>query len=178
MKTKEFIRSTMLQQRAAFDESSRFNANRLICRQLTELIAFNKFKTVHAFIPMGKEVDITPVIQFCLESRIKVVCPKTLKKPELKHLTLTSLEDIELGVFGTQYPGGENEFSGTIDVIIVPGLAFDHEGGRLGYGGGYYDHFLSANPDALKVGVAYDFQLIDYVPTQCHDVRIDKVIVG
>ena len=78
----------------------------------------------------------------------------------------------------TEYPGGENEFSGTIDVIIVPGLAFDHEGGRLGYGGGYYDHFLSANPDALKVGVAYDFQLIDYVPTQCHDVRIDKVIVG
>lgn len=77
---------------------------------------------------------------------------------------------------------GEVRISGevpieSLDAVIVPGVAFDHSGGRLGYGGGYYDRFLpKLRPDTVKIGVAYELQLIKQIPVEEHDVHLDRIV--
>lgn len=66
-----------------------------------------------------------------------------------------------------------------IDLIILPGVAFDKSGGRLGYGGGYYDKYLNSCPqDICKVALCYDFQIVENVPVEEHDVKANDVIIG
>jgi 5-formyltetrahydrofolate cyclo-ligase len=104
-----------------------------------------------------------------------VVTTKTLPKSTLQHLVLTDLDDLENGVFGTKHPRNAVEWKESYDLIIVPGLAFDSHGHRLGYGGGYYDAFLPRHPNTLKVGVGFPFQLVESVPVEDFDEKVDLV---
>jgi 5-formyltetrahydrofolate cyclo-ligase len=94
----------------------------------------------------------------------------------LENRILTSLQDLETGIKGTQHPALPNIYNGNYDLIIVPGLAFDAQRYRLGYGGGYYDNFLVAQPKAFKVGIFYPFQQVAAVPKEAHDVCLDSII--
>src|SRR5690606_13105140 len=104
--------------------------------------------------------------------------PKSLPKRQLVHLRLRSLDDLEPGIFGTQHPKGDEAYSGPFDLIIVPCLACDRNGFRLGYGGGYYDTFLSQYPDAFTVGIIYPFQRFDVLPVEAHDIPLRKVLIA
>jgi 5-formyltetrahydrofolate cyclo-ligase len=128
------------------------------------------------YLPMGSEINIKPFIQHLLNQNIKVVSPKTLKNRELQHLELSSLEELENGIFGTMHPTNSTEYKGNYDLVIVPGLAFDSGNYRLGYGGGYYDKFLEQHPAAFKIGICYPFQKMASVPKEAHDVCLDKVL--
>ncbi len=150
--------------------------NEKIVAELLELIATIKPKAVHSYLPMGSEVDIWPVIEYLLQAEVTVVTPKSLPKRKLEHLVLKSTNELEEGIFGTRHPAGSQVFDGRYDLIIVPGLAFDHHGNRLGYGAGYYDNFLKDHPEAYKVGVAYPFQVLEKIPVDAHDVRLDEII--
>ena len=147
-----------------------------ICNKLEALIDKINAKVVHAYLPMGKEIDITPLLKNLLDKNIIVVSPKTLKNRKLQNLVLNSLEEIEEGVFGTTHPTNSVEYTGAFDLIIVPGLAFDDKKYRLGYGAGYYDNFLVNHPNTLKVGVFYPFQQVIKVPIEPHDVKLDETI--
>ena len=149
-----------------------------VCIKLRDLGKKLKPKVVHAFIPFGSEIDIWPIVKEWKEKGTTIVCPKTLKRRELQHLVLQDSEDLETGRFGTQYPSGGEVYSGPIDLILVPGLAFDGAGGRLGYGAGYYDTFLQNHPEAFKAGVCFRGQLVDEVPMEEHDIYLDQIIVG
>ena len=149
-----------------------------VCNALESLTNELDPKVIHTYISFGSEVDLWPMIHKWLEEERKVVCPRTLKDRKLQHLVLTDINALETGRFGTQHPSGDNEFSGEMDLIIIPGLAFDREGGRLGYGAGYYDTFLEECPDAMKVGVCFEEQLCETVPMEPHDVRLDRIISG
>ena len=63
-----------------------------------------------------------------------------------------------------------------IDVVIIPGSVFDERGGRFGYGGGYYDRFLEKIPKAIRIGLAFDFQIVKEVPLQSHDEILDYIV--
>ena len=79
--------------------------------------------------------------------------------------------------FGIGEPTGpEWTDLGAVELIVVPGVAFDSEGNRMGRGRGFYDRLLKSTPRAAKVGVAYDFQMLDHIATEPHDVRMDRVI--
>lgn len=166
----------MFEKRASMHEAEKAKLDAALCQQLKEIIVERKAGVVHSYLPMGDEPDLYPLIEDLLEIGVKVICPKTLKKPKLEHRHLTSLSDLEEGVYGTKYPKG-GVYTGNIDLVIVPGLAFDKSGGRLGYGGGYYDTFL-ANANAYKVAACYPFQIVDNVPMEDWDVRVDEVVVG
>ena len=147
-----------------------------ICQQVWDLIAERKIKVLHSYLTMGSEVNVLPLLQRALDEQITVVVPKTLKKRQLQNLVLTDLKQMEPGVFGTYHPKNAEEYTGEYDLIIVAGLAFDPRGYRVGYGGGYYDTFLANQPNALKLGVCFPFQMLDEVPVEAHDIRLDKVI--
>lgn len=162
--------------RASIDSAKKNEYDTLICNRLEVLIQESNSKVIHAYLPMGSEIDISPLISKLLKNNIKVVAPKTLKNRKLQNLVLDSLEDLEEGVFGTFHPANSVEYSGNFDFIIVPGLAFDNNNFRLGYGGGYYDNFLINHPRAYKVGIFYPNQKVDKVPLEPHDVKLDEIV--
>ncbi|MDF0706645.1 5-formyltetrahydrofolate cyclo-ligase [Flagellimonas okinawensis] len=170
------IRNQMLQQRERMPRSKKIIYDKWVCERLWEAVKAHQVKTLHTYLPMGSEIDITPFIEKCLEKDLVVVVPKTLSKRRFENLILTSLCDLESGVFGTRYPSGNHIFQGTYDMIVVPGLACDGEGYRLGYGGGYYDTFLANQMKAFKIGIFYPFQKKENLPKEAHDIRLDKVV--
>jgi len=149
-----------------------------ICKELINLFiqSDNKYQTVHCFLPMLSEVNINSLIEWLLQNKIKVIAPKTLPKRKLENRILTSLNEVENGVFGTTHPTSNKEYTGQIDLCIIPGAAFDKSLSRLGYGGGYYDTFLANYPNAEKVAVCFKEQFVESVPTESHDVKMDKVV--
>jgi len=174
---KKELRREMLTKREAYSLEKKKEYDSWLCNVLGELVDQNDFRTIHCYIPMGSEIDIIPWIEKLLASGRLVVTPKTLRNRKLQHLVLESLDQLEEGLFKTWHPSGENEYSGTYDLIIVPGLAFDKSHYRLGYGGGYYDGFLSENSRAYKLGIFYPFQEVPQVPLESHDIKLDRILV-
>lgn len=105
-----------------------------------------------------------------------------LPRVEGEHLifhAVPALERLTTGRFGIREPDPDaavQVLPDEGDTILVPGLAFDRRGGRLGRGGGFYDRFLERWPNAFRVGVAFSSQLIESVPCEAHDVRVDAVV--
>lgn len=176
LQQKQLLREAMLEQRRNLSKADKAAFEQSVCEQLIALIKEKQMKVVHSFLPMGKEINHTAVIEYCLENGITIVTTKTLPKSTLQHLVLTDLNDLENGVFGTKYPRNAKEWTGSYDLIIVPGLAFDSDGNRLGYGGGYYDAFVPHHPNALKVAIAFPFQLVDVVPVEDYDQKVNLVV--
>lgn len=174
---KKQLRKTMLAQRASLSALFKEKYDQWICELLWELVQENDFKTIHCYLPIGTEINITPFIEKVLSANLTVVTPKTLPQRRLQHLILKSLDEIEEGLYKTRHPADSEEFKGVYDLIIVPGLAFDKNNYRIGYGGGYYDNFMIHYPEALKVGVFYPFQEVEKVPVEAQDLRLDEVLV-
>lgn len=173
---KQALRKKMLLQRSKLVTQDKKVYDNLICKNLQELIIQKKCTVVHAFLPMGSEININPLLAWMLQEQITVVTPKTLKNRQLQHLVLNSLEELESGVFGTSHPANSVEYTGDYDLIIVPGLAFDENKYRLGYGGGYYDTFLAEHSNAFTVGIGYPFQQLKEIPKEAHDACLDLVV--
>lgn len=176
MEDKRTLRKEMIKTRAEVDPGSKQAMDRLLSQSLTDLIQEHQPDVVHTYLPMSDEINFLPVIEEMLELGIRVVAPKTLKGGRLENLLLSSLHELEDGVFGTRHPAGNKLYTGPYDIIIVPGLAFDHHGNRLGYGGGYYDRFLPTHPEAYKIALCYAFQLVEELPLEPHDVQLDAVL--
>lgn len=174
---KKELRQEMKTRRAAIPATLKAEYDQWICQALWRMIDHHQFHTIHLHLPMGTEINIFPLIEQLLSHGLTLVAPKALPEGKFQNLVLHALDKVEKGRFGTTYPGGEEEYTGTYDLIIVPGLAFDRLGYRLGYGGGYYDNFMIHHPGARKVGVAYPFQQVETVPTEPHDIRLDEVLI-
>ncbi|MEZ4990455.1 MAG: 5-formyltetrahydrofolate cyclo-ligase [Saprospiraceae bacterium] len=176
MDEKRLLRKKMIDLRDAMVPETRRHMDRLLCQSLRELILERRPKIVHTYLPMPMEIDFLPVIHQMLEEHIRVVVPKTLRGGQLEHLILETPDQLEDGIFGTRHPMAGVPYEGPYDLIIVPGLAFDFHGNRLGYGGGYYDRFLPAHPEAYKTALCYSFQLMNNLPVEPHDIPLDSVL--
>jgi 5-formyltetrahydrofolate cyclo-ligase len=174
---KKLLRTEMFALRNSLDDQVKKTYDTWICEELTQQLLLRKCTTVHAYIPMRSEIDIRPLLANLLQSGVTVVCPKTLPKRKLENRILISLEELEIGIMGTQHPREATLYEGEYDCIIVPGLAIDSERYRLGYGGGYYDTFLSSQPNAFTIGIYYPFQQVQKVPTEPHDLPLQSVLL-
>lgn len=174
---KKELRDKMLQQRANISSKTLIDDSQSICNQLFQIVQNKDIQRIHTYLPMRNEIDVFPLLDQLLHLEKEIFAPKTLKQRQLEHYRYSGRKHLEKGLFKTFHPIGNTPYTGTFDLIIVPGLAFSKSGKRLGYGGGYYDNFLSQHPDALKIGVAYAFQLLKDIPTEPHDAILDKIIV-
>ena len=144
---------------------------------LFSLDCFKSADTVCTFISAFKEPDTVEIIKRLLGDGKKVVVPVTDTNNTTLILSyIENMADLKKGAFGileptTVKPARESD----IDAVLVPGLAFDKNGGRMGFGKGYYDRFLEKT-DAVKIALCYDFQLSDQIPTEPHDVPMDIII--
>lgn len=174
---KNTIRKEMLFQRSNLDTKFKTNYDSEITDNLLSIIEDKKWTRVHVYISMNDELSTLHLIQKLLEKSILVVCPKTLSNRQLEHRVLQDIQSIEIGIKGTRYPKEPLVYDGDYDLIVVPGLAFDKNNYRIGYGAGYYDEFLKSQPNAYKIALAYPFQLVNRVPIEHHDQPIDEVLV-
>lgn len=166
----------MSEKRRLYPLDQRSNDARIICNYLEEILIDKRVKTLHSYLPIKSEPDVTPFLKSCLDRNLVVVTSKTLENRQLSHWIVSDLDELETGIFGTPFPKNSSPYFGNYDLIIVPGLAFDLQGNRIGYGVGHYDVFLRKHPEAHKVGVGYNFQILENVPADIHDVRLDQII--
>ncbi len=133
---------------------------------------FQQAKAIGAYMPLPDEVDVTPLFQ-CLEQRVFI--PAFDEKTGSYRMAQYT-QELKKGKFGIPEP--EHPVwagPGELDLILVPGVAFDRAGNRLGRGGGFYDRLLPQYR-ALRIGICFAFQCLDAVPTTRHDVRMDRVV--
>jgi 5-formyltetrahydrofolate cyclo-ligase len=153
-------------------------------KKLFSLEEFKKAKCVMFYVSKDYEVDTHKMIDESIAMGKKVVVPITLK--EEKTLKPSELKDREKelikGHYGVHQPREKHirpVSPEKVELMIVPGIAFDKSGHRLGHGEGYYDRFLEKVPsDVFTVGLAFDFQVVDELPRQDTDIPVDKVIIS
>lgn len=138
---------------------------------------------VHSFIgALPGEIETRGLVRHLLDRGKQVVCPRVVGgSRDLDHRRIESLDDLVQSALGLWEPrlGCPEVDVATLDVVLVPGLAFDRRGGRLGMGGGYYDRFLAASRargSAVTIGLCFANQLVEAVPQGPGDVRLDWVI--
>ncbi|MDR6878760.1 5-formyltetrahydrofolate cyclo-ligase [Bacillus sp. 3255] len=141
--------------------------------------------TIMTYMPFRSEPDVAPLMEWCWQQGIRVLVPKVVVDTKTMNLHIIhTYDDLESGAWGIREPRSdvpvEDDLS-TISMIVVPGLAFDMDFGRLGYGGGFYDRFMQLfAARGLKrpfaVAAAFDKQLIPAVPSSWHDFRVDGIV--
>ncbi len=129
-------------------------------------------KRAFVYLSFSSEAPTDKLIESLIEQGWQVYCPRIADK---KMLAVEYGEDFALSSFGAREPIGEG-YDGEMDVAIVPILAVDEQGRRLGYGGGYYDRYLGEHPETLRLAYGFDFQILRQVPTEEHDIKMDAVV--
>ena len=152
--------------------------SRLACERLLAYERLSNASTVMMYYPLSDEVDVTPVIEQLAENGKTVVLPQVTGEATMVLRRYTGKADLQEGAFGIMEPCGEifSDYE-TIDVAIIPGMAFDRRGNRLGRGKGYYDRFLPLLPARVyKIGICFPFQLLDDIPMEEHDIKMDTIL--
>ncbi|MBE7045621.1 MAG: 5-formyltetrahydrofolate cyclo-ligase [Ruminococcaceae bacterium] len=174
---KQQIRAECKMKRKALLPEAVSKNSEAICTQILTLPAWKNAKTVLGYSPIQNEVDTKKLLMLAIETGKRCALPITdIEANDLQVVQLTDDSDMQTGAFGisepkAQIPVPEEE----IDVILVPGIAFDKKGGRIGFGKGYYDRLLSRTK-AVKIGLCHAVQLVEDTFCEPHDVRMDYVI--
>ncbi|MBI4447383.1 5-formyltetrahydrofolate cyclo-ligase [Candidatus Woesearchaeota archaeon] len=176
MVSKKQLRKKMLKKRNDLTLGEVEEKSRRIKKNLFTLEEFASAGKVAFYASFNNEVATYEMINDSLPNK-KVALPKV--EPARKALEMhyiTSLDNLKNGVYGISEPIKGNKANlEEIDVIIVPGIAFDLDCNRLGYGKGYYDKLLQ-NFKGVKIGLAYEFQLVEKIPTKKFDIPLDFII--
>ena len=173
-RAKQRIRERLIQKRRMLAAEERCSLSESILSQLEKMTVFREAKTVLLYYPKNNEVDVLPL--FKRYKRDKTLLLPVTHRDRMTAHPYEGNDKMHRGKFGIPEPTTP-EFQGKIDVIIVPAVAFDRAGNRLGRGGGYYDRFLKKQPHATLIGVGYDFQLVDEVPVRKHDQKVHRIIL-
>jgi 5-formyltetrahydrofolate cyclo-ligase len=148
-------------------------------------LASRPVPTVFSYMPFRSEPDITPFMEWCWKEGIRVLLPRVIKETRSFVLhAVNGYEDIEGNTWGIREPKADLPVVDkilSISMVLVPGLAFDKELGRLGYGGGFYDRFMQLYSSRglerpYSVAAAFDLQVVPQVPVSWHDFRLDGLI--
>lgn len=173
---KESIRTSMLEKRKAMKDSEVFECSEKIQDFLMGHQIFSGSISVLAYLAFKNEVLVSKVIEKCREQKKEIAIPGF--SDERKLVALKHHGDFIEGPYGIRQPLFSPQKVvpvSEIKLVIVPGVAFDMKGNRLGWGKGYYDRLLESSK-AIKVGFAYEFQVVNELPTDTHDVKMDYII--
>ena len=168
----------MRERKRAVPFEEKVRRSEAVMRQVEQLPEFLKARVVLLYWSMADEVQTHDFVE-------RWYSEKTLLLPcvDGDDLRLRQYTGPECMVAGEQFGIGEPTADtpewtdlGAVEMIVVPGVAFDRKNNRMGRGRGFYDRLLKSTPNAVKVGVAYDFQIMDEIPVEAFDVPMDRVI--
>lgn len=174
---KENWREVFRSRRSRVFPKRRRAASRRIVNRLLETQEFRRAETVLLYAPVRKEIDVLGLMG-ADESR-QFLFPRVDGRELVLHRVDRPELELERGKFGIKAPvSGRTPVvePERVDLSVIPGLVYDHGGYRIGYGGGFYDRLLSRSGNCRSFGVAYTFQVVDYLPRADHDVAMDRVV--
>lgn len=179
IESKNLIRSRIKKLRQNLNNDDKILKSNIIFDKLYNLEVFKNSDIIMCYKSFQNEVETIQIINYCLNRNKTIVLP-SLNNSRIVPIKLKDIMNMTIGGYGIHEPlfnVDDIVEPKQIQLIIVPGIAFDIEGNRIGFGKGYYDTFLqSLNGDTCKIGLAYDFQLVENVPFEMHDVKMDIII--
>ena len=175
---KQEIRKTLLRKRNKLPKSWVISQSKKIHQRLAVTKEFQKAETIMFYITKDNEVETKSMVELALRLR-KTVCAPCVDKINHKlhpAIIKDQKKDLIVGSYNIFEPRKQAKRPKKIDLVILPGIAFDVNGHRLGRGKAYYDRFLKNLEDIPKIGLAFDFQILNKLPVDTHDISMDKVI--
>lgn len=178
--SKHHVRLTVLHQLKTQKEEVRRRKSEVIRRKLCRLAVFRKAKAVLCYVSLPYEVETRRLIEQMLASGKRVIVPRVQGRTLLLSEVHDPVADLAPGAFGVLEPTPKTirpVRPDELDLALVPGLAFDRRGHRLGHGHGYFDRLLARLPETVPtVGLCFSFQLLDCLPTHPHDQAVDALV--
>ena len=175
MDKKELRKKIREQKRAMTEEqivaaSARLGELFLACEQ------YKNAKTIYGYLPYNQEVRTVPMLEQAMKDGKRVAVPKCYGE-EMRFIYMDDLSKVEKGYANIPEPiADEPVAEDKTALVLMPGMAFTADGKRMGYGGGFYDKFLAAEPDHPTVALCYDFQMVEDLPTEEYDIPVDCVL--
>jgi len=147
-----------------------------LAKAFYETAEYKNAKTIYGYLPYNQEVRTTQMLAHALADGKQVAVPKVYGD-EMKFILLSDLSQVAKGYAGIPEPIADGPVAADpTALVLMPGLAFDPDGHRLGYGGGFYDKFLAAEPDHPTLALCYDFQMLPHLDTESYDIPVDRVL--
>lgn len=173
---KKELRNQIRQQKRAMTPALIEEKSRILGRLLAQSELYRKADTIYGYLPYNQEVRTVPMLQQAMADGKRVAVPKVYGD-EMRFIYLTDLTAVETGYAGIPEPVADGPVAqDRAALVLMPGLAFDREGHRIGYGGGFYDKFLQQEPNHPTLALCYDFQMLPSLETEEHDIPVDCVL--
>ena len=173
---KKELRGIIRQKKRAMTEEDIVSASQRLGEMFRAHPLYQNAKTIYGYLPYNQEVRTTPMLEQAILDGKRVAVPKVIGD-EMKFFYLDNFSCVELGYCNIPEPtGNEPEADDPTALVLMPGLAFDPQGHRIGYGGGFYDRFLAKEPNHPTLALCYEFQMVDHLETEEFDVPVDCVL--
>lgn len=176
METKKDIRQRLIKQRAQLSAATRQSAGKRIANAVKEHALYQNAEHIYCYVSFREEVETHEFLRFVLQTGRKVAVPKIVAKRTMQFFYIDSFEELEVGCYGILEPSTSRHACAKQALILMPGVAFDRTGGRIGYGGGFYDNYLHRHPDCRSIALAYEMQMINHVPMEQFDVSPEYIM--
>lgn len=173
---KKALRQQIREKKRAMTPEKIQEKSRLLAEKFLASRAYREAKAVYGYLPYNQEVRTVPILEQALRDGKRVAVPKCYGD-EMRFLWMEDLSLVEKGYAGIPEPIADGPVAEDPSaLILMPGMAFDREGHRIGYGGGFYDKFLAAEPGHPTLALCYDFQVLDRLETEEFDIPVDEVL--
>ena len=150
----------------------------VLAHRLFETEPYRQARSLYAYLSFNQEVRTNPIIERAWADGKRVAVPKVIGN-DMVFIWLERFDQLAEGYYGIPEPVADGPIADDATaLVLMPGLAFDPQGHRVGYGGGFYDRFLEKEPDHPLVALCFDFQMLDHLEVEAHDVPVDVVITG
>ena len=173
---KDIVRRRIKSVASKITEEERIHKSNLILKRLFSLDDFEKAKRAMVYVSKKSEADTIEIIKHLLKNDKAVIVPK-VENRKIVPCKIKSIDELTKGEFGILEPRKAKAVKKiSIDFFIVPGLAFDMKGNRVGYGHGYWDRFLKGVEKKRIVGLAFESQIVDNIEAESHDIAVSKIV--
>ncbi|MBU1201989.1 MAG: 5-formyltetrahydrofolate cyclo-ligase [Nanoarchaeota archaeon] len=174
-KQKQEIRETALAARKKLTREHVLTRSKTVIENLKKLEEYKSAGKIMCYVSFDAEVNTKEFIKNELADKKTIIVP-FIKDEKIFPSKLSAFDNLVKGKYNTLEPKDKVLFVGDIDLIIIPGVAFDINGSRIGFGKGYFDEFLKGYRESFKVGLAFEEQIVDFIPTTRNDVQMDVIV--
>lgn len=173
---KKQLRGLIREQKRAMTEQQIEEASHRLGELFAASELYRNANTIYGYLPYNQEVRTVPMLERAIRDGKRVAVPKVYGD-EMKFIYMDDLNCVEEGYAGIPEPVADEPVADDpTALVLMPGLAFDKEGHRIGYGGGFYDKFLSAEPKHPTLALCYAFQMLPKIETEEYDIPVDCVL--
>ena len=173
---KNALRKQIREQKRAMTEEQIVSASQRLGELFVASEAYRSARTIYGYLPYNQEVRTVPMLEQAIKDGKRVAVPKVFGD-EMKFIYLDDFSRVEKGYAGIPEPVDDGPVADDpTALVLMPGLAFDAQGHRIGYGGGFYDNFLANEPNHPTLALCYAFQMVEHLETEAFDVPVDCVI--